>query len=160
MSALSRFSYLLVSVLLLVAAGLATTLLQWGVAGQIGTLILLAVLMIYWVGARRGALTPADPEKKLRRIRGGGRPVVLYFYSDFSLGCLLRRPVVSRLETQYKGRCEFIFIDVGHREADALMETLKAGLGDYLFFDLEGKLSGKERTLSVDQLNRFLETAP
>jgi hypothetical protein len=159
MSALRRFSYLLVSLFLVVAAAVATLLLNWGVAGQIGTLILAAVLMIYWVGARRGAVTPADPDKKLRRARGGGRPVVLYFYSDFSLTCLLRRPGDSRVQKRFSGRCEFIAVSVFHRDAGAMMKSMKAGLGDYLFFDMQGKLSGKARTLSEDQLNRLLETA-
>lgn len=160
MSALSRFSYLLVSLVLIAAAAVATILLQWGMAGQIGTLALAALCIIYWVGARRGAVTPADPERRLRRTRKGGRPVVVYFYSDYDLGCLLRRPAASRLENQYKGRCEFIFISVFHPEAPALMASQKAGLGDYLFFDPSGNLAGKARSLSAAQMTRFLETAP
>lgn len=159
MSALSRFSYLIVSLILVGAAVVANVLLQWGVAGQIGTLILLAALAIYWVGARRGALTPVDPEKKLRRSRGGGRPLVVYFYSDFSLNCLLRRPALSRMESRYNGRCEFMYISVFHQDARRIMESLKAELGDYLFFDVQGKLKGTAQTLSAEQMNRFLESS-
>lgn len=158
MSGLSRFSYLFVSLVLVVAAVSATMLLQWGVAGQVGTLVLIALIMIYWVGARHGALTPVDPEKKLRRSRGAGRPVVLYFYSDFNLNCLVRRTAVAKLEKQYKGRCEFIYVSVFHRAADGLMESLKAGVGDHLLFDVQGKLSGKARSLSPAQMDRLLET--
>ncbi|MFZ5814175.1 MAG: hypothetical protein ACOY93_02570 [Bacillota bacterium] len=160
MGVLSRVSYLLVSLILVVAVAAATMLLQWGVAGQIGTLILIAVLMIFWVAARRGAVTPADPEKKLRRSRGAGRPVVLHFYSDFHLGSLLRRPLDAKLEKAYRGRCEFIYISVFHPEAERMMESLKAAVGDWVFFDATGRLAGQDSRLSDDHLRRFLETSP
>lgn len=160
MSALSRVSYLLVSLLLVAAVVAATMLLEWGVAGQIGTLVMMALLAIFWVAARRGALTPADPPKKLRRSRGGGRPVVLHFYSDMHLGSLLRRVLETRLETAYKGRCEFIYISAFHPEAGAMMKSLKAGLGDWVFFDVSGKMVGQASRLTADQMQRFLETAP
>lgn len=154
-----RYSYLLVSLIVVIIAEALTWQQEWKLPGQVATLVLAAVLIIYWVAARRGALTPADPEKKLRRSRGGQRPVVLHFYSDHSLGCLLRRPAAAAVERAYRGRCEFIYVDVGHREAAGLMESLKADLGDWLFFDLSGKLVGQHKGLTADQLEHLLAEA-
>ncbi|MFZ5823232.1 MAG: hypothetical protein ACOY94_02620 [Bacillota bacterium] len=160
MSALSRVSYLLVSLILLAASVAATILLEWDVGGYIGTLSLLALLMIFWVAARRGPVTPADPQKKLRKSRGGGRPVVLHFFSDFHLGSLLRHVIDAKLEKTYRGRCEFIYISTFHPEADAMMENLKAELGDWVFFDFSGKMVGQAPRLTEEQMHRFLESTP
>jgi len=154
-----RFSYLLTSLLVLVLLGVIAWVLRWQLAGYISVLVLTAALMIYWVAARRGRVTPADPQKKLRKSRGGQRPVVLHFYSDYSLACLLSRPVDGPLERRYRSRCEFIHVDVGHPDAAAMQEELKAGLGDWLFFDLSGKLVGKRSRLSADDIDRMLEGA-
>lgn len=160
MSALSRVSYLLVSLILVAAAAAATILLQWEVGGYIGTLSLLALLMIFWVAARRGPVTPTDPQKKLRKSRGGGRPVVLHFFSDFHLGSLLRRVADAKLEKAYRGRCEFIYISTFHPEAEPMMENLKAELGDWVFFDISGKMVGQAPRLTEEQMHRFLESTP
>ena len=159
MRLIRRFSYPLLSLLLLVVLGVLAWQLKWQLAGYVSVLVLAAVLVIYWVSARRGNLTPADPAKKLRRARGGQRPVVLHFYSDYALGCLLRRPFVARVEREYRGRCEFIYVDVGHPEAPALRESLKADLGDWLFFDLSGLLVGQRHSLSAQEMERFLAGA-
>lgn len=154
-----RFSYPLLALVVVVIAEIVTWQQQWKLPGQVGTLVLAAVLIIYWVAARRGSLTPADPEKKLRRSRGGQRPVVLHFYSDHALGCLMRRPQGAAVERAYRGRCEFIYVDVGHPEAAQMMESLKADLGDWFFFDLSGKLVGHQRSLTAERLDHLLAEA-
>lgn len=159
MSLLSRFSYLLIGLILVLASGLATVWLAWGVLGQVVTLSLFAALLIYWVAARRGAVTPTDPEKRLRRLRGSGRPVVLHVFSDYSLGCLLRRPIDGQVEKRYRGRCEFLYVSTSHPEAAAMMEALRAGLGDWLYFDRSGKVVGQGPRLTDEQMRRFLESA-
>jgi len=159
MFVVQRFSYLLSSLLLVVAFGLLSWRMQWSLAGFVIILVLVAAFAIYWVAARRGALTPADPRKKLKRSRGGARPTVLHFYSDFSLGCLLSRPLVAPVERQYRGKCEFIYVDVGHPDAPAMLEELKAGLGDWVLFDLSGKLVGHRRRLTAQDIERVLDGA-
>lgn len=154
MGALIRFSYLLLSLVLVAAAAVTTVAMQWWGAGQIGTMILAAILIIYWIMARRGDLTPAEPEKKLRRSRASGRPVAVLFYSDFHLASLLRRASESHIEQEFKGRCEFIHMSALHPEARALMEKLNVGVGDWVFFDQTGKTGGQGR-LTADQLRRF-----
>lgn len=153
---LMRFSYLLVSLILLVAVGTASATLGWGSAGQIGTLVLAALLAIYWVAARYGAVTPADPEKKIRRARATGRPVVVHFYSDGGLGCLLQRPGARRIQRAYEGHCEFILVNVGHPEAAGLMKSLGASLGSYLYFDAAGGLVEQSRRLTAGQVQHLL----
>lgn len=152
MDLLRRMSYVLVSLILVVLAGALTVVLRWGTAGQIGTLVLAALFISYWVGARRGALTPADPEKRLRRARGGPRPVAVHFYSDFHLGSLLRRPSESRVENKFKGSVDFIHISVFHPQAPAIMESLEAGVGDWVLFDRQGKQVGGAGGLSEDRV--------
>lgn len=160
MSLLGRLSYLLIGLILVLATGAATIGLGWGVAGQVGTMTLFAILLIYWVAVRRGEVTPRDPEKRLRRLRGSGRQVVLHFYSDYSAGCLLRRPLDAQVENRYRGRCEFVYISAFHPEAGAMMAALKANLGDWLYFDRSGKVVGQGPRLTDEQMRRFLESAP
>ncbi|MFS8639332.1 MAG: hypothetical protein LOD90_00685 [Symbiobacteriaceae bacterium] len=154
-----RFSYLFSSLLLLVVLGLLAWRLQWQVAGYVVIVTAIAAIAIYWVATRRGARTPADPRKKLRKARSGDRPTVLHFYSDFSLRCLLRRPLTAPVERKYQGRCEFIYVDVGHPDAAAMLEELKAQLGDWLLFDRSGKLVGHRHRLTAADLERVLEGA-
>lgn len=154
-----RFSYLLLSLLLLVFFGLLGWRMRWPLAGYIIILVLTAAFATYWVVVRRGALTPADPRKKLKRSRSGTRPTVLHFYSDFSLSCLLSRPLVAPLERQYRGRCEFIYVDVGHPDAAGMMEELKAQMGDWFLFDRTGKLVGHRRRLAAADIERVLDGA-
>ncbi|BAD39622.1 hypothetical protein [Symbiobacterium thermophilum] len=154
-----RFSYLLSSLLLLVVLGLLAWRLHWQLAGYVVILGLIGVFVIYWVAVRRGARTPADPRKKLRKSRSGDRPTVLHFYSDFSLSCLLSRPLVMPVERQYRGRCEFIYVDVGHADAQAMMDELKAEMGDWLLFDRSGRLVGHRRRLTAADIERVLDGA-
>jgi len=156
MDLLRRMSYVLVSLVLVVLAGAATFVLRWGMAGEIGTLVLAALLISYWVGAKRGALTPAEPEKRLRRARGGPRPVAVHFYSDYHLGSLVRRPAESRVENKYKGSVDFIHISVFHPQAQAIMENLKAGVGDWVLFDRQGKQVGEAGALSEERVSAVL----
>jgi hypothetical protein len=156
MDLLSRISYVIVSLILIVLAGAATVVLRWGMAGEIGTLVLAALLLSYWVGARRGALTPADPEKRLRRARGGPRPVAVHFYSDFHVGTLLRRPAESGLENRFKGSIDFIHISAFHPQAPAIMESLKAGVGDWVLFDRQGRQVGEAGGLTPDRVSSVL----
>lgn len=125
-------------------------------AGEIGTLLLAALFISYWVGARRGDVSPAEPEKRLRRARGGPRPVAVHFYSDYHLGSLLRRPAESRLENKYKGSIDFIHISVFHPQARPLMEGLKAGVGDWVLFDRKGNPVGEAGRLSEERVSAVL----
>ena len=154
-----RFSYLLSSLLLLVVLGLVSWRMQWQLAGFVIVLVLIAAFAIYWVAVRRGAVTPADPRKKLKRSRGGSRPTILHFYSDFSLSSLLSRPLVAPVERQYRGRCEFIYVDVGHPDAGVMLEELRAEMGDWVLFDRSGKLVGHRRRLTAADIERVLDGA-
>lgn len=159
MSAVNRYSYVLLS-LLLVGAGAAYTALSGDMAvGGIVTLLLVAAVLIGFVLARRGALTPANPDKRIRRARGGGRPVVVHLYSDAHIGCLLGRPLSAAAERDYRGRCDFIYVDVAHREGPEVMATLEASVGDYVLFDAAGRPAGKVRRLTAAVMEGLLERA-
>lgn len=159
MSSVSRFSYVLVS-FVIIAAGIVYAFFapRPDVVG-IATLVAAAALTIYWVLARRGALTPVNPEKRVRRGRGTDRPVVVHFYSDASLTSLLQRPFAAKAEREHKGHCDFIYIEVGHKDAPGAMEALEAGLGDWVLYDAAGNFVEKTRSISPEKLEKLLHRA-
>lgn len=157
MSFLSRYSYLLLSVVLLCVGIAAALTLAPGYAYGIGTMLLGAVLVSYWVAARRGALTPVNPSKRIRRARSAGRPVVVHFYSDWSLGCLLKRPLVAKAERQHRGHFDFIYIDVNLPDGEATADELQAGTGDFVLFDAAGTMAETTGRITVEKLNNVLE---
>lgn len=152
----SRHSYVFLSLAITVAGvGIAITNQNHDVWTLI-TLLVLAALTIYWVVARRGNLTPVNPEKRIRRGRSSDRPVVVYFYSDWSVGPLFTRPFTRNAERQFKGACDFIYIEVSHREAAAAMEAYEAEMGDWLLFDAAGNLVEKTGRVTVQKLEELV----
>lgn len=157
MNLLNRYSYVLICSLI-AGAGLVLTFVRgnmapWGVS----TLLFTALALIYFVAARRGPLTPANPEKRIRRAQGNGRPLVVCFYSDFHLGSLLNRPVSALAEKAARGRAEIIYIDVNHREGKEAARSLKAGPGVYLLYNGAGTSAGRAGYLSASRLASVLE---
>lgn len=157
MNFLSRYSYAVLTVLLVaLGTGVATQSTRpeaWGM----GTLTLAAVLIIFWVLARRGALTPVNPEKRIRRSRSSVRPVVVHFYSDWDMVSLFKRSLAARVEKEYKGRFDWIFIDVNHPDADSAAEYTDAGLGDYVLYDAAGEFVTRCGMVSAAKLENVLE---
>jgi hypothetical protein len=152
MSSLNRYSYVLASILL-IAAGIAYAIIspRPDIVGT-ATLLVGALLLIYWVAVRRGNLTPVNPLKRIRRARGSDRPVVVCFYGDYSLGSLLKRPFTAKVEKAYKGKCDFIYIDVDHREADDVLEELQAEMGDFVLYDAAGNFVSKSPMINLSTL--------
>lgn len=156
MSFVRRYSYVLVS-LVVVAAVVGYAI--YAVNATFGVLSLLAVafLLIFWVAARRHVPMPASPEKRIRRARQMARPLVVHFYSDYSLGCLLKRVLAAGAERGFRGRFEFLYIDMNHPEAAGAARALRAGLGDFVLFDAAGREVGRSGLISGQRLERVLE---
>lgn len=159
MGLFKRFSFLLLSVLL-VAAGVTYTVLTGELnAGALGILLVVTCLSIWFVLARRGVRTPADPEKRLRRARSTGRPVAVYFYSDFSLACLLMRPFTARAEREHKGHFDFLYLEAGHPDVQALAGTLGARLNQWLIYDSAGRLAIQTTRITPQEMASVLTKA-
>jgi hypothetical protein len=157
MSSLDRYSYVLVSILL-IAAGIAYTIVSEHpyVVGLI-TLVVGAGLIIYWVAARRGNLTPVNPSKRIRRGRSSDRPVVVCFYADYNFMSLVKRLFTAKAEREYKGKCDFIYIDCDHKEADAVLEELEADMGDFALYDAAGNFVTKTSMINVNMLEELCQ---
>ncbi len=156
---LSQYSYVILSAIILIAT-IAYAVVSANMAfGVLATLVTLAVLVIWWVGARRGAVTPVNPEKRIRRARGAGRPLVVHFYSDWSLGSLLRRPFTAKTERTYKGPVEFLYISMTHHEARLAASSVEADLGDWLLFDAAGNLVERTKSLTEEKVKGLLKRA-
>lgn len=154
---MERFTYFLVMGLVFVG-GLGFTIFSERYAvGGISTLLVTAAMLIYFVLARRGVPTPASPEKRIRRALGGGRPVVVHLFSDYHLGSLLRRPLVAGVERDFRSRCNFIYINMSHREAEAVAEWLEADIGDFVVYDAQGKLVERTARITRNLLAGLLE---
>lgn len=138
MQFIGRYSYLFLSV---VALGLVWGLVVKVPSNATGLLIfigLLAVLVTLWVALFRGK-SPPNPDKRLKKSVGSGRPVLVHFYSDFCLGCMVRKPVVDRLEKRFKGRVEFLHISLSDPHGRELAARLGSGLGQFILYDGKGQ---------------------
>gem|GEM_PF-2144862 len=155
MSLLNRHSYLLLGILLAVGGSVYALLGEYPFATGMTTFLVVSAMLVYWVAARRGALTPVNPEKRIRRARVSGRPLVVHFYSDLSLGSLLKRPFTAGAEKAFRGHAEFIYIDVHHKDADVAAESIEADLGDWLLYDAEGQFVEKTGFLSASKLEQL-----
>ncbi|HEY8346706.1 MAG TPA: hypothetical protein VIL07_05435 [Symbiobacteriaceae bacterium] len=148
---LSRYSFVLITLIAVTAtAGYAI----WRAETVVGmaAVILAAFLSIFWVAARRGGAVVANPERRIQRLRGGGRPLVVHFFSDYSLRCLVQRLVAAPAERAFRGRCEFVYVDVNQAAAYPVLESLGANLGDFVLFDEQGNLAGKTGWLTRQRL--------
>lgn len=160
MKSLSYYSYLLFGIILLTVATAAAIWYEMGTMGAMTVLLTLAALVLYWVVARRGVPSPANPEKRIRKARASGRPVVVYFYSDWSLICLLSRPFSAKAEREYRGRCELIYIRGSHPDAAAAARSIGgAGVGDFVLFDASGNLVERANVLAGARLESLLTAA-
>ncbi len=159
MGLINRLSFLLFSVLLVAAAVTYTVLTDDMTRGTMGTLVLATLLAIWWVLARRGAKTPANPEKRLRKAKGAGRPVAVYFYSDWSLGCLFMRPLTAAAEREHKSHFDFIYIEAGHPEAEAAAKLVQVGLNQWALIDGTGKIAVRAARITPAMLSEVLEKA-
>ncbi|MDF2627664.1 MAG: hypothetical protein K0R39_1495 [Symbiobacteriaceae bacterium] len=155
MSFINRFSYLIISLALVILGTVAAILLPSGAIGA-ATFLLGAALLVYWVAARRGARTPVNPGKRIRRARTSERPVVVHFYHDLTIGCLLQRPFTAKAEREYKGRCDIIYVDAYHRDAEPVLAEYEAEVGDWLLFDAAGNLVEKAGSVSVAKLETLV----
>jgi hypothetical protein len=155
MSFLSRFSYALLSLVLIAAGTVYAFFTPRADVVGLSTLLVAGLLILYWVFARRGALTPVNPAKRVRIGRGKDRPVVVHFYSDFSLSSLVQRPLAAKAERLHKGHCDFIYVEVGHKDAPEAMKALDAGLGDWVLYDAAGNFVEKTRSVSVAKLEQL-----
>lgn len=134
----SRYSYILFAAVVL---GLVAYFAVDGIADTSGLLILLGVLALLvtaWVWVYRGE-TPPNPDKRLKKVIGRGRPVLVHFYSDWCLGSMLKAPFVNRLARRFKGRIEFVFISMGHREGRETAQRYESGTGGFILYDSAGQ---------------------
>jgi hypothetical protein len=157
MTWLNRHSYPFLSVVIvagIVGAGVWKNRID---LGAIVALLVGAVLVIFFVAMRRGKITPANPEKRIRRNRGSARALVVHVYGDYHLGSLLKHIMTGRTEHRFRGRCEFIFVDVDHHEAQRAINAVGAKLGDYILYDAQGNLVERTRLITARKLTKLLE---
>lgn len=154
MNLLARYSYVLVSLAILGATGYPVFRHGGDGLWVIGLLAVLASLVTLWVLARRGQ-TPANPEKRLKKSLGAGRPLVVHFYSDYALQSLLSRPWLSALERRCRGRVEFLYLSMLDPHVRVLAARLQTGLGGTVVYDARGQEVGRGRPAAA--LARLLE---
>ena len=157
MSFITRYSFVLVSLALIALGTFFAFFTPYSAAIGWTTFLVAAALIIFWVAARRGARTPVNPGKRIRRARTSDRPIVVCFYHDFHLGSLLQRPFTAKAEREEKGRCDFIYIDAYHREAPPVLAEFEAEVGDWLLFDAAGNLMEKCGAISVKKIESLLK---
>lgn len=157
MSFIDRYSYVILSIVLIGAGTFFAFVSTRGQLIGLITLLVGAALVIYWVLERRGALTPVNPTKRIRRGRTSERPVAVHFYHDFNVGSLVKRAFSRKAETLHKGHVDFIYIDAAHRDAAPVMEEFEAEVGDWILFDAAGNLVEKTGSVSVGKLEELIK---
>ncbi len=155
MNPIMRFSYVILSGLCLGIVGAFSYRAADRSPWLLSLLALLAVFLSAWILARRGR-TPPHPEKRLKKSLGGGRPVLVHFYSDYALTSLLSRPAWAVQERRYQGRVEFLFMSMLDPQVCLLARGLRAGLGDTRVYDARGQEVGRTRP-TARELERLLE---
>ncbi|HWI52399.1 MAG TPA: hypothetical protein VNT01_09710 [Symbiobacteriaceae bacterium] len=157
MSFITRYSFVLVSLALIALGTFFAFFTPYSMAIGWTTFLVAAALIVFWVAARRGARTPVNPGKRIRRARTSDRPIVVCFYHDFNLGSLVQRPFTAKAEREEKGRCDFIYVDAYHREAPPVLAEFEAEVGDWLLFDATGKLMEKCGAITVAKIESLLK---
>ena len=67
------------------------------------------------------------------------KPVLLYFYSDMWIACLVAKPAVSRLEKQINNLCDLIWIEVKSEEGRKVWRKYKSDtVPTFILLDKKG----------------------
>lgn len=159
MSFITRYSFALISLALIALGTSFAFLTAYGSLIGTTTFLLAAALLVFWVAARRGARTPVNPGKRIRRARTSDRPVAVCFYHDFNLSSLVQRPFTAKAEREAKGHCDLIYVDAYHHEAAPVLEEFDAEVGDWLLFDAAGSLVEKCGSVSTAKLEGLRKRA-
>lgn len=135
---MGRFSYLILGLVLLLGCG---GFEQYRHATPsvivMSEAVVLGLWAIVWIAGHR-VDAYKHPDKALRKLVGHGRPVVLHFYSDFSMGSLVQRMLLARRERKFQGRVQFVYLNLSRASARDMAEKLEARLGDFVLFDAAG----------------------
>jgi len=141
MELIDRFTYVIESLLVLIilafvyykAPGTGMLLLDVMVAG---------ILLIIWFVLRR-THAAANPEKKARKSVGGGRAVLLDFFSNFASSCLLNSIPIITTERRHKSRVEVISINMNTPAGRAVAAFYGARVGTLILLDPKGEELGR-----------------
>ncbi|MCG0239653.1 MAG: thioredoxin family protein [Firmicutes bacterium] len=138
MGLIRRYSYLIAAVLCLVAFWFGVVRTPANGPGLAGFLGLAAVLTLVWVALRRGE-SPPNPARRLRKVLGSGRPVLVHFYSDFCMRCMAQKPRLDALARGFRGPVEFVFLNLSDPAVRELTREYQATSGTVILFDGDGK---------------------
>jgi len=156
MDFINRNSYVILGLVLIASAVTFGTLTGKVTPAVMTTLGTTAAFLVYFALARRVNRTPTNPEKRIARMIGNGRPLIVYFYSDLDLGSLLARPFSAAAERNFKTRCNFLYISMAHPNAYEAAESVDGGLGQFVIYDAKGKRLGETRLLRASTIERLL----
>lgn len=137
MELIDRFTYVIESVLILVILGIV----YWRVPDPTMLLVdifIAGLLLILWFVLRR-THAAVNPEKKVRKAVGGGRPVLLDFFSNFSSACLVNSIPIIMLQRRHKARVEVISIDMNNPAGRAVAALYGARVGSLVLLDHKGE---------------------
>lgn len=141
MQLVDRFTYVIEAVLLLVILG-APVIRFPGVTYAMIWTAALGLLLIFWFVLRR-THAASNPEKKVRKSIGGGRAVLLDFFSNYSSACLVNSLAIISVQRKYKARFEVISVDMNTAAGRAIADFYGARVGSLILFDARGNEVGR-----------------
>ncbi len=156
MNFINRYSYVILGLVLVASAITFGILTGQATSSAMITMGTAATFLVYYVLARRVNRTPTNPDKRISRLIGAGRPLIIYFYSDFDLGSLLARPFSAAAERLYRNNVNFLYISMAHPDAAIAAEAVDGGLGLFVIYDGKGNRLGESRLLRPTPLQRLL----
>ena len=106
----------------------------------IGFFVLLAVVgaLKYPFSEKPSEISVQKPLVSLKNIPRKGMVTMLDLGADACIPCKMMAPILSKLEKEYQGRADIIFIDVWKNPDQAKRFKVKA-IPTQIFFDKNGK---------------------
>lgn len=138
MGLVARYSYLITAALVAAALWALVVRTPSNTVGVVGFLGALALLAVIWLSFRRGE-SPPNPVRRLRKVRGSGRPVFVHFYSDYCMRCMAQKTRIDTLAREFRGPVEFLFLNLSDAAARHLAQEFGAVSGTIILFSATGE---------------------
>ena len=110
----------------------------------IGFFVLLAVVgaLKFQSSEKPSEISVQEPLDSFKNIPRKGTVSMLDLGADACIPCKMMAPIMTKLEKEYKGRADIIFIDVWKHPEQAKRFKVKA-IPTQIFFDENGKEAGR-----------------
>ena len=152
---INQYSFIIISIVSLILIGIFIWRAFNPALAISVMLVAILILSVIFISLRRGEATVSSLEDFNLALESG--PLLIDFYSDYWVGCLLAKPDVDRLEKQLKGKVQVIRLNVANEFGKQLKFKFNVGIvPGFVLVNKEGKEILK-RTGKVPSLEKIVE---